>query len=281
MSSQTPYLSENPDQPITEAVPFFRELGCPRGFSPILTKDVKEGQEVYLMGSIIEVDQQIKPHAYGPHTIIPNQSHHSRAWLENSKGRRFRVNQEELLIKHHPSKNTPWGAPNSTTEKFPGAWWHSTPSHGGIELSPDNQVRFQKLFPTTEPFEGLQWLEEDQDAYLGVLLLPTAFSPNDVAEALLSLKGRREYKGPETFATYLNSPIGAQALQINEIHQKATAHLWKKGSWSTAHPKEGIHMWVTHQSTQTRKQVYYDGPDQFGKDYFTSEELELKDPSEI
>lgn len=280
MSSQTPYLSEDPGKHITTAVPFFRELGCPPGFHPVLTKDTKEGDIVYLMGAITSREFATVAHAYGPHKVIAEQHQKALKWLENQKGQKFLVNQEELLIKYQPNKETPWGQASNTTEKAPGIWFHSTSSHGGIELSPDNQTRLQTLFPTIDIVENTQWLEEDEDAYLGVLLCPTAFSSHEVSEALLSLQNRRDRKGPETFAAYLNSTTGGKALKIHGIHQKETQHLWKKGSWSTCWPKKGINLSVTHQSTGVRQFVYYEGPEP-DKDYFTSEELGLIDQTQI
>ena len=275
-TSQKPYLTEDPEKHITEAVPFFRELGVAPGFAPILTKDVKEGDTVYLVGSRQLNEETIVPQAYGPHTVVKGHEFMTKIWLKNSRGREFRVNQEELLTKYEPSENTPWGLPHSTKEYAPGIWRHATRRHAGFELSPDRVIQFKKFFSDFRTFEELPWLEEDTDGALAVLMAPAKFSEREVHEAWKTLDWKPKRNPNPDFTNYLNSPEGLLAKKISEKHQAETAQLWRAGSWITAHPQRGIKLWVTHQTTNERKYVHFTGEDPH-RDYFTSEELGFHD----
>lgn len=95
MSVYSDFITEDPEKHISAAIPFFRRLGLPGGFIPILTCVVKEGDRVYLHGSNRGI-----AHAYGPHTVVANDGGPTaRAWLCNNRGTRFPVNSEELLVK--------------------------------------------------------------------------------------------------------------------------------------------------------------------------------------
>lgn len=281
MNSQKPYLSENPELHISQAVPFFRDLGIPQGFSPILTKDTKPGMEVYLMGSTNNPDEIRKPGvaptplpaAYGPHKVATQQQFPARIWLENSKGTTFPVQQEELLVKHEAHKETPWGPSQKTTKKGEGIWFHSTSSHGGIELSPDNQDRLMALFPKLSGLGCPQWLEEDEDAHLAVLAFPKSFSPENVTHAFESLRNRRDNAEHNEFEIYLASPTGLKAAEITKNFASSVANQWECGGSCTCYPKKGVNLFLRHRTTGESKTVYFEGE---YKSFYTDEELGLE-----
>jgi len=279
MSSQKPYLSENPEIHISQAVPFFRTLGIPQGFSAILTKNTKPGMEVYLMGSTGTPEEKRKPGeaptpqpaAYGPHTVSPQQQFPARIWLINAKGTTFPVGQEEILVKHEAHKETPWGPAQQTTKKGEGIWFHSTSSHGGIELSPDNQERLMALFPNLSGYCCPQWLEEDEDAHLATLAFPESFSPENVTHAFEALPNRRDNK--EGFTTYLTSPAGIKAAAIAKKFAASVSDQWECGGSCTCHPKKGVNLFLRHRTTGESKTIYFEGE---YKSFYTNEELGLK-----
>lgn len=87
------YCSEDSERHNSVAIPFFRALGIPRGFTPILSKETQLGDEVYIMGSHLG-----EPAAYGPHWVAEQGQFPAKAWLKNIKGQTFPVNTEELIV---------------------------------------------------------------------------------------------------------------------------------------------------------------------------------------
>ena len=81
---------------------------------------------------------------------------------------------------------SPWGAIDSVTELAPGAWFVTTPSHGGIKLD-------LKRFPMPKEFQlhhmnELGWYEEDCEAALVVIVYPSLFKPGALEEAEFMVK---------------------------------------------------------------------------------------------
>lgn len=62
------------------------------------------------------------------------------------------------------STTTPWGQSDNPVYKADGVTWHTTPSHGGIELSPERHAAIRKAIPRFSTFAGGHWYEEDCDA---------------------------------------------------------------------------------------------------------------------
>src|SRR4051812_49058082 len=82
---------------------------------------------------------------------------------------------------------TPWGHPDTVTEIAPGIVSYSTPSHGGIWLSPERIGEMPRPLQEFVPFGGKQsgpgrWFEEDCDWSVVALAFPQFF-PADVTAA--------------------------------------------------------------------------------------------------
>ena len=58
-------------------------------------------------------------------------------------------------------KSSPWGQVDQCEEIIPGMWSVSTPSHGGIKLSPERAAKVPRYFKTW--LGGFTWYEEDCD----------------------------------------------------------------------------------------------------------------------
>jgi hypothetical protein len=57
-----------------------------------------------------------------------------------------------------PPRETPWGRADHITQIIPGIWHVSTPSHGGIWLSPERQAAVPDYMRSADA-----WYEEDCD----------------------------------------------------------------------------------------------------------------------
>ncbi len=83
-------------------------------------------------------------------------------------------------------KRTPWGVANLATERGPGVWFYSTPSHGGFKLSHGSGQRIPERFRTQR--EGWpDWYEEDCEASIVVAYFPELFTTEERTRALESL----------------------------------------------------------------------------------------------
>lgn len=80
-----------------------------------------------------------------------------------------------------PSTMTPWGESDHCDHIADGIVFHSTPSHGGIELSKERAakmpVAFRQTFVhnNTDFPEGHRWYEEDCDYPRVVVVFPDCF----------------------------------------------------------------------------------------------------------
>ncbi len=88
---------------------------------------------------------------------------------------------------------TPWGIADSVTEIAPGIISYSTPSHGGIWLSPARVASMPKPLRDFVPFGGPQagpgrWFEEDADWSVVCVAFPQFFKPEDIDAALRTLQ---------------------------------------------------------------------------------------------
>lgn len=79
---------------------------------------------------------------------------------------------------------SPWGRADHQHRNGPGLWTVSTPSHGGIYMSPERLATFKTLFPDFEGYAGLPFLEEDLDYNLAVIAFPECFDSESVFYAV-------------------------------------------------------------------------------------------------
>ena len=80
---------------------------------------------------------------------------------------------------------TPWGIADSSRPIADGIISHSTPSHGGFELSSERHEALQRKFKFNT-FAGGKWYEEDCDVCAVVIAFPTCFSTQQVVRAVKS-----------------------------------------------------------------------------------------------
>ena len=69
-------------------------------------------------------------------------------------------------------KHSPWGQIDYAEELLPGMWQVSTPSHGGIWLSPERMADVPKPMRDARFMQEGNWFEEDQDALIPLTLFP-------------------------------------------------------------------------------------------------------------
>jgi hypothetical protein len=81
---------------------------------------------------------------------------------------------------------SPWGIIQDSWELAPGIWFVSTPSHGGIRLSPERYAQMPDAMKATA-FSHSGWYEEDADWAMVAVTFPEAFSVADLAAAKLTL----------------------------------------------------------------------------------------------
>ncbi len=87
------------------------------------------------------------------------------------------------VTKPREGDQSPWGTIDGVTDILPGMWFVSTPSHGGIKLSPERQAQIPEYLRTGKrsvPDTGKSWYEEDCEWAI----------PYAVFEAELKEKGR-------------------------------------------------------------------------------------------
>lgn len=75
---------------------------------------------------------------------------------------------------------SPWGVVQDQKILADGIVWVSTPSHGGVWVSPD---RLDKMPIKQTAYSQGGWFEEDCDWALVAVTFPEAFSERDVATA--------------------------------------------------------------------------------------------------
>lgn len=56
--------------------------------------------------------------------------------------------------------STPWGTADHVEQKADGIWWASTPSHGGIWVSPERLAAMPAMYRACSLSKN-QWFEED------------------------------------------------------------------------------------------------------------------------
>lgn len=90
-------------------------------------------------------------------------------------------------------QNTPWGVADDSSQIADGIVIHSTPSHGGMELSAERHDALQRKFKFNT-FAGGRFYEEDCDVCAVVIAFPTCFSTQKVVRAV---KAAEQFKAWE------------------------------------------------------------------------------------
>lgn len=55
-----------------------------------------------------------------------------------------------MIDRFQPTRNTPWGRSDSQKELADGIWMVTTPSHGGVKLSPERQAQMPDYMARTQ-----------------------------------------------------------------------------------------------------------------------------------
>lgn len=137
---------------------------------------------------------------------------------------------------------SPWGAVEFKTEIASGIWRVSTPSHGGLWLSPERWEGLFYAFPAFRARSGTGWLEEDCEYGAAVLAFPADFDDDMLTDGVNLAK----HKWLPGIAA---EDIPAEILARMEARQAAlvSAGLWVCGSRGTH--KDGwwldIRSWAT------------------------------------
>lgn len=115
------------------------------------------------------------------------------------------------------SKSTPWGVSDYARTQAPGITWHSTPGHGGIELSAARLAAMPASLRSFKPWAGAGWFEEDCDWSIACLAFPEAFEPRSCYYA--AQQARSDY-----FAKNGLQPAYFDTPQWAEVQRKAAEH---------------------------------------------------------
>ena len=93
------------------------------------------------------------------------------------------VIESGLLGQRQQEKPTtsPWGQVDQCEEILPGMWAVSTPSHGGIKLSPERAAKVPRYFKTW--LGGFTWYEEDCDWAIPYLIFEDELKEHGDAHA--------------------------------------------------------------------------------------------------
>jgi len=103
----------------------------------------------------------------------------------------------------------------------PGIVFYSTPSHGGIHLSPERQAVVKKLFPDFRPFNDWEgWYEEDCDCVIVFLSFLDILTPEKAQAAIVTAKAlassRNTVNDWSKILHWINSPMGATVRALAE-----------------------------------------------------------------
>ena len=83
---------------------------------------------------------------------------------------------------------TPWGVAERSTTIAYGITFHSTPSHGGFELSYERMAEMPEAFKSRTFVPGGRWYEEDCDAAMVIVWFRKYFTRDQVDQALRFLE---------------------------------------------------------------------------------------------
>lgn len=128
---------------------------------------------------------------------------------------------------------TPWGKADSAEKIAEGITFYSTPSHGGVKLSPERLASMPAMLREIKPFAGPGWYEEDCDYSLVVLAFPECFEPAAVKRAVEFARGCTWWTHHVVASLWLNTP---EAIKTMARADEADAHeamlAWIEGGGS-------------------------------------------------
>lgn len=123
---------------------------------------------------------------------------------------------------------TPWGPAQESRQIADGITFHSTKSHGGIELSCVRQAMVPGELRGHYYLwrgKGEGWYEKYFNWAIVALAFPQCFSPSEVSQAVHTVRGYCPWA-----EAYVGSPAGATVLAIAErygaLEQRQVNRLW-------------------------------------------------------
>ena len=129
------------------------------------------------------------------------------------------------------SPHTPWGLRQERKHIAPGLLWVSTASHGGYHVSETRWREIEAMFPTFQSWAGRQWLEEDEDGAVAVLVWPSLFTAQQIYNALRTARHRTP---PYVTEAWLTGPHGHYAVAvIADAYAATIASKWEVGGLSS------------------------------------------------
>lgn len=112
--------------------------------------------------------------------------------------------------------NSPWGHVDQQRDVAPGLAWVSTPSHGGLWLSPERWAMLRAALPGAGSYAPDGWLEEDLDWAQAAIVFPEAFTARECFYAVDTARGypRDGVSGDymRVPREYLDTPAGARVV---------------------------------------------------------------------
>ena len=142
---------------------------------------------------------------------------------------------------------TPWGTADNSREVAEGVTWHSTPSHGGFQLSRQRMTTVRNKFPGLETFAGGPWFEEDCDWCFVALTFPELFKSQDLKAAESTLRNNSPKHWEHIYGRELQP--GESSTKDRERFEAENANnlcvVSASGDWKKGVPKGMVEVTVT------------------------------------
>jgi hypothetical protein len=135
----------------------------------------------------------------------------------------------------HPRDWSPWGAIDAVEVIADGVVFVSTPSHGGVWLSAEAQLRMPEAI---KPMHGRQWFEEDCEIWAPIVVF-RAHSPESTRSAAIMLLARWMPGWLDALAAQEGLPTTAQVARIRDLHSQIVKsgqpdlETWRRGPSGT------------------------------------------------
>lgn len=148
---------------------------------------------------------------------------------------------------------SPWGPIQHVKERAPDLVRVSTSSHGGYWLSPERWAELHATLPgiVTWGNSGPQWLEEDSDWALAVLVWPALFEPEDRRNALRVVRYRDTDKA--VIDAFLETSCGKAIIRDVAEFETSLAGKWETGCCMGGGGNPWISVELTQCGTNVRK----------------------------
>ena len=167
-------------------------------------------------------------------------------------------------------RHTPWGQSQEQKHIAPGLIWVSTASHGGYYVSDTRWREIETMFPTFSSYAGHQWLEEDEDWAVAVLVWPSLFSAQEIYNAL---RTARYCTPPYVTEAWLNEPHGHDAVAvIADAYAATLTGKWEVGALSSPPPGSPPRSWhvLLHREEESQSVLFAEYPRQ---QFYAEEEI--------